>query len=277
MIRLLLCLHVLLWVPATVVATVYLYSGCICSEPVNYCSDDAYPYGYVFPYKRCHLNSSIVITDNVSQNTPSWVTPDLTKLVVDTVDQASAGNISDVFTPSMICDYGNGPQWVDFCSVNAGGFLTGFALLGFHPHGNHSGTWLTQIIGQISNADTYLEHYSCPPTADEFYVTISKVNDSAPYDVIFRTEPTGVVRSLRTDNDLLVNGVDLQCSRSANTSVYNIARFDCSQPDFAKNYSSFCFDESANVTYTSGSNPGIDWSNSWHWLALLLVLGVVQK
>lgn len=135
----------------TLSASVSLNSKCICLPPVNACSQSY----------RCNLNSTIYTS---SQSVPSWVTPPIRDLVLATIDRVKNGTLTD-FDATMACDGSDGTKvWANDCSVNGGGYLTGYGSLGFQPFGNHSGTWLTQILGQVEDptGDPWLNSAICP-------------------------------------------------------------------------------------------------------------------
>jgi len=64
--------------------------------------------------------------------------------------------------------------------VNDGGWLTGYGSLGFHSLGNRTGTWLTQIFGQIENPDKnpYVWNPACVGAG--LYMDVTYADDTAP-------------------------------------------------------------------------------------------------
>lgn len=206
----------------TLSASVSLNSKCICLPPVNACSQSY----------RCNLNSTIYTS---SQSVPSWVTPPIRDLVLATIDRVKNGTLTD-FDATMACDGSDGTKvWANDCSVNGGGYLTGYGSLGFQPFGNHSGTWLTQILGQVEDptGDPWLNSAICP---GELYVTITYINDTHPYDSMgfnvltsVQEAPADSPFNQRTDNDLIARGYDMVCFKP-NPSSYNdneLVHFNC--------------------------------------------------
>lgn len=196
-----------------VIASVTIDSGCICGQAINSC--DVYNLSISEPhFARCDLHSSVYQSFLLS-DTPQWVTAGIKTLISNTINEAQAGNLSGFVAASMSCDNGGGQIWASGCSVNAGGFLAGYLSLGYHPFDNKSGTYLTQVLAQVVPRNVY--DFSCASTQP--YITVTFINDSLPYDlngfdrgaVADKVQEAGVVPSLRTDNDLLNNGIDTNC------------------------------------------------------------------
>lgn len=96
--------------------------------------------------------------------------------------------------------------------------MTGYASLGFHPLGTENGTWLTQILAEISYVGGVVD-YVCTWTG--LYMQLTKINDTTPRDSRFESINVNPnygpvsgpgVPSFRTDNDLIAHGVVLNCT-----------------------------------------------------------------
>jgi hypothetical protein len=225
----------------------------------------------------CHLNSTI---DFTSTEAPDWVTVAEETLFVNTINDALSGELRPPFfsmgrmtwDATIACDDENGQlRWhhqINECRFSSKTNETvekrrrhGWASLGFHPFGTQPGTWLTQILGEIDDAnagkDTQLMEAKCANTG--LYVHVSYINASEPYDPRF--SPAGGwgvlyagareylvgdagVPSYRTDNDLINNGVSLDCTG------YDTTGQPCKQPD--------CM-EPANITHYN-CPAGVSWA-----------------
>lgn len=196
----------------------------------------------------CRLNSTL---DLSAAEAPTWVTSTEESLFRNTINDAKNSLLRPQFfalgrmtwEAKLACSDDDGQlQWypgVDQCQygtrTNATGtnstterrMYHGWASLGFHPLGREPGTWLTQILGEIEDpddSDKALLRATCANTG--LYVSVSYINASEPYDPRFTSAgrwgvlyagshayPVGSqgVPSYRTDNDLIENGVSLDC------------------------------------------------------------------
>lgn len=214
--------------------------SCIC-EPANLngCSRSY----------SCRLNSTIELYNTA---VPAWVADPEEALFVNTIDDAVNGLLSPPFLSlgrmtweaAVACDDDEGElRWnhqLTQCgstTIASGNVTTqrrryhGWASLGFHPLGNQPGTWLTQILGEISEPDDtgdgHLARATCASTG--LYVSVDYINATRPYDprfgppghwgMLYLSGPDDVypvgavgVPSYRTDGDLIENGVDLNCT-----------------------------------------------------------------
>jgi hypothetical protein len=218
----------------------------------------------------CRLNSTL---DLNATEAPAWVTSTVQSLFLNTINDAKNGQLRPPFfslgrmtwEARLACGSEDGQlQWyggVDECQSGATANKTGtnsttrirrhhgWASLGFHPLGTNAGTWLTQILGEIEDpdkSDGKLMEATCASTG--LYVSVSYINASQPYDPRFtpagqwgvlyagsHVYPVGnQVPSYRTDNDLIDNGVYLDCTG------YDTTGITCKQPT--------CF-EPANLTH----------------------------
>lgn len=210
----------------------------------------------------CRLNSTL---DLSATEAPTWVTTTEQSLFLNTVDDAKDGQLRPPFfflgrmtwEAKLACSDGDGElQWypgVDQCQYGTKTSATGtnstterrvyhgWASLGFHPLGTEPGTWLTQILGEIKDpddSDRALMQATCANTG--LYVSVSYINASQPYDPRFTSAgrwgvlyagshvyPVGSqgVPSYRTDNDLIDNGVSLDCTGYDTTGTL------CKQPN----------------------------------------------
>jgi hypothetical protein len=203
----------------------------------------------------CERNGSFRLNSNVSFDgakvAPAWVTSAEINLFDQTIQEAKAGVLrpSWFYVPasnrriwawiaSQACDGGPDTKiWGDRgCgSVYYSGRLTGLAMLGFHPLGTESGTWLTQILGEILNPDgnAYFRNPVCAGTG--LYTRLTKINDSIPWDPRFESrddqdwawplDPR--VPGYHTDNDLIANGVQLTCNNSHYISCHDLPDYSC--------------------------------------------------
>lgn len=202
----------------------------------------------------CRLNNTINFN---SDKPPSWVTAAEEGLFNNTINDALNGELRPPFftlgrmtwEATIACDDEDGQlRWhhhINECRFGTNATekrrMHGWANLGFHPLGTQKGTWLTQILGEIADingtSDTQLTQGSCSNTG--LFVHLSYINASEPYDprfspagdwgVLYNGEhvyPVGAagVPSYRTDNDLIDNGVALDCTG------YDTTGFTCTSP-----------------------------------------------
>ncbi|KAK1769681.1 hypothetical protein QBC33DRAFT_331566 [Phialemonium atrogriseum] len=228
--------------------------SCVCEKAnINACSRSY----------SCRLNSSISFD---SPPIPEWVTDKEKALFADTITQAKNGSLRPpvfdlgqlTWQSKLACDYNNGKKWyqtTNGCqSSNKTGKPSrhhGWASLGFHPLGTASGTWLTQILGEIDNpdGDERFMNASCASTG--LFINLTYINATPPYDprfspaaswgFLYRSNTYAMgsdgVPSYRTDQDLIANGVDINCTGFGQTGQPcesphcleppNFAHYDC--------------------------------------------------
>ncbi|KAH8905390.1 hypothetical protein BR93DRAFT_929644 [Coniochaeta sp. PMI_546] len=287
--------------------------SCICeSHNLNACSKSY----------SCRLNSTI---DFYKATVPDWVTDAEEALFVNTLDDAINGLLRPPFLSlgrmtweaTMACDDDKGDlAWYPQLSQCQATFTVdnvteprrryhGWASLGFHPLGSQPGTWLTQIIGEIADAegddDSHLARARCANTG--LYVSVDYINATQPYDPRFspaghwgmlylygneHVYPVGAqgVPSYMTDGDLIDNGVYLNCTGydttgrvCAEPSCFepaNLTHYDCPA---GKNTSVGAGNCARRYASTAGEDSGAVMGKGsvalvWVWIAGLLAVAV---